>query len=188
PAPWPGGYHGHRAGSQMAATLDLRFARSAGSCKGCDVAIRTSASTAPVTATLATRRDGETLVVQLAGQWRLRAGLPSTAPVDQAPAPPRPPRSVALDTTGLTSWDSSGLAVLDRIATVSKARQIAIQPEGLPEGLQRLLALATAVPEKSDAHVASPPPWLARVGSAAQGAWEGTLSAVQFLGGGTPPL
>ncbi|HKA30255.1 MAG TPA: ABC transporter permease [Candidatus Binatia bacterium] len=149
------------------------------------MAIRTSASTAPVTATLATRRDGETLVVQLAGQWRLRAGLPSTAPVEQALATTPPPRSIAFDTTGLTSWDSSGLAVLDRIATVSKARQIAIQPEGLPEGLQRLLALATAVPEKSDAHVASPPPWLARVGSAAQGAWEGTLSAIQFLGEAT---
>src|SRR5262249_56309197 len=96
--------------------------------------------------------------------------------------------SVVWATAGLTSWHSSGLAVLDHIATLSKAGQIGIQPEGLPEGLQRLLALATAVPEKSDAHVAPPPPWLARVGSAAQGAWEGTLSAVQFLGGGTPPL
>jgi hypothetical protein len=33
--------------------------------------------------------------------------------------------------------------------------------------MQRLLALATAVPEKSDAHAAPTPPWLARVGTAA---------------------
>src|SRR5262245_60504536 len=112
------------------------FTRSLGSCKGYEVAIRTSASIAPVTATLATRRDGDTLVVQLAGQWHLRAGLPSTAPVEQALAATPPPRRVAFDTTGLTSWDSSGLAVLDGIATLAKARQIAIQPDGLPEGLQ----------------------------------------------------
>jgi len=147
------------------------------------VAIRTSASIAPA-ATLATRRDGDTLVVQLAGEWHLRAGLPSTAPVEQALAATPPPRTVAFDTTGLTSWDSSGLAVLDRIATLSRARQIAIQPEGLPKGLQRLLALATAVPE-SDVHEAPTAPWLARVGTAAQGAWEGTLSATRFLGEAT---
>lgn len=121
------------------------------------MAIGTSASVAPA-ATLATHRDGETLVVQLSGRWYLRAGLPSTAPVEQALAATPPPRTIAFDTTGLTSWDSSGLAVLDHIATLARARQIAIQPEGLPEGLQRLLALATAVPEKGDAHVAPPPP------------------------------
>src|SRR4029450_1838350 len=134
-----------------------------GSCKGYAVAIRTSASIAPA-ATLATRRDGDTLVVQLSGQWHLRAGLPSTAPVEQAFAATPPPRTVTFDTTGLVAWDSSGLAVLDRIATLATARQIAIQPEGLPEGLQRLLALATAVPEKSDVHAAPTQPWLARDG------------------------
>jgi phospholipid/cholesterol/gamma-HCH transport system permease protein len=149
------------------------------------VAIRTSASIAPARATLATRRDGDTLVVQLAGQWQLRAGLPSTAPVEQELATTPPPRTVIFDTTGLTSWDSSGLAVLDRIATVSRARQIAIQPEGLPKGLQRLLTLATAVAEKGDARAAPTPPWLARVGTAAQGAWEGTREATQFLGEAT---
>jgi len=47
------------------------------------VTVRTSASIAPATATLDTRRDGDTLVVQLSGQWHLRTGLPSTAPVEQ---------------------------------------------------------------------------------------------------------
>src|SRR5262249_56521857 len=105
--------------------------------------------------------------------------------VERGVATARRPGSVAFDPAGLTPGDSSGLAVLDHIGTPSKARQIAIQPQGLPEGLQRLFALATAVPEKSDAHVAPPPPWLARVGSAAQGAWEGTLSAIEFLGEAT---
>jgi hypothetical protein len=39
------------------------------------VTVRTSASIAPATATLDTRRDGDTLVVQLSGQWHLRTGL-----------------------------------------------------------------------------------------------------------------
>ena len=147
--------------------------------------VRTSASIAPATATLDTRRDGDTLVVQLSGQWHLRAGLPSTAPVEQELAATPPPRAVAFDTTGLTSWDSSGLAVLDHIATLSRARQIAVQPEGLPDGLQRLLALATAVPETSAARAAPTPPWLARVGTAAQDAWEGTRAATRFLGEAT---
>src|SRR4029453_7120634 len=92
---------------------------------------------------------------------------------------------VPFGTTGLESWDSSGLAVLDRIATLATTRQITLQPDGLPKGLQRLLALATAVPEKSDAHAAPTAPWLARLGTAAQGAWEGTLSATRFLGEAT---
>ena len=108
--------------------------------------VRASASIAPATATLDTRRDGDILVVRLSGQWHLRTGLPSTAPVERELAATPPPRAIAYDTTGLTSWDSSGLAVLDRIATLARARQIAVQPEGLPDGLQRLLALATAVP------------------------------------------
>ncbi len=144
-----------------------------------------AASAVPATATLDTRRDGDTLVVRLAGKWRLRDGLPSTAPVEQALAAPPSPRTVSFDTTGLTAWDSSGLAVLDRIATLCTQRTIAIRPDGLPAGLQRLLALATAVPEKTDARAAPPPPWLARVGTAAQGAWEGTKAATRFLGEAT---
>jgi phospholipid/cholesterol/gamma-HCH transport system permease protein len=123
--------------------------------------------------------------VQLAGQWHLRAGLPSTAPVEQALATTPPPRAVAFDTTGLTSWDSSGLAVLDRIAAGCRARHITLEPEGLPKGLQRLLMLATAVPEKGETHAAPTPPWVARVGAAAQEAWEGTLAATEFLGDAT---
>jgi hypothetical protein len=75
--------------------------------------------------------------------------------------------------------------VLDRIATLARARQIAVQPEGLPDGLQRLLALATAVPETSAARAATSRSWLARVGAAAQDAWDGTREATRFLGEAT---
>ena len=146
---------------------------------------RTSASIAPATATLDARLDGDTLVVLLSGQWHLRTGLPSTARVEQELAATPPPRAIAYDTTGLTSWDSSGLAVLDRIATCARARQIAVEPEGLPDGLQRLLALANAVPESSAARVATTRSWLARVGTAAQDAWDGAREATRFLGEAT---
>ena len=147
---------------------------------------RAAEARAPDAATVTTRRDGETLVVELTGSWGLRSGLPSTAPVEEALAATPSPRSVTFEASGLTAWDSSALAVLDGIAASCAERKIEMDPAGLPEGLRRLLALTTAVPATTDAGAeAAPPPWLARVGLAAQGAWEGTKAAIRFLGEAT---
>ena len=146
---------------------------------------RAAEARAPEAATVTTRRDGETLVVELTGSWGLRSGLPSTAPVEEALAATPSPRSVTFEASGLTAWDSSALVVLDGIATLCAQHEIKLDPAGLPEGLQRLFALTTAVAGKTDSGDTAPTPWLARVGLATERAWEGTKDATRFLGEAT---
>ncbi len=90
-------------------------------------------------ATLATRRDGDTLVVELAGPWHLRAGLPATTPVEEALTATPAPGAVAFDATGLSAWDSSFMAYIDPDARMCAGRQCAREPGAVPGGVRREL-------------------------------------------------
>ena len=124
-----------------------------------------------------------TLRIRLGGRWTLAEALPSTRLVEEALQGAPPPRAVTFETAELGSWDSSALLVLERIDGLCRGRGVPVEREGLPEGAQRLLALADAVPEKRDAR---PPdtrsPWLARVGQAATAAWRSARESIAFLG------
>jgi len=145
-----------------------------------------AAAAAAAPARIAVQRGaGDVLLVRLAGRWNLRAGLPSTQAVEQALAATPAPQALEFDASGLTAWDSSVVAVVSRIQALCQRREVAVRGGALPPGLQRLLALATAVPEKADARAAAAPPFLARVGAAALGAWAGTRASVAFLGEAT---
>jgi phospholipid/cholesterol/gamma-HCH transport system permease protein len=93
--------------------------------------------------------DG-TLTIRLVGPWSLEAGLPPLVDVERELAGPAP-AAIAFDTTDLTTWDSSVLAFLAGTSKLARERGVPVDTAGLPEGLRRLLALAEAVPEKSDA-------------------------------------
>jgi phospholipid/cholesterol/gamma-HCH transport system permease protein len=127
--------------------------------------------------------DG-TLRVTLSGSWQLEGRLPSTDVVERALAPGV--RGVAFDTQALASWDTSAVTFLVRVNELCKARGIAVDLSGLPAGLQRLLHLAEAVPEKAGARrAATRPPLVARAGAATLAAWEGMREALAFLGEAT---
>ena len=98
--------------------------------------------------TLDRRSDGS-LLIRLTGTWRLEAGLPSTELVEQELGD-RPAR-IAFDTKGLGAWDSGILTFLVAVSRIGREREVVVDPSGLPEGLQRLVALAEAVPQKDDA-------------------------------------
>ncbi len=134
-------------------------------------------------ARLDVERDQEgALVVRLAGQWTLEEGLPETAPVEEALAPP-PPRTLSFDLSQLQQWDTGVLAFIAKLEDVARARQVPVDRRGLPEAVQRLLALAETVPGKEDARAPETvDSWVARLGVAAQRGWGATVSAVAFLG------
>ncbi len=125
------------------------------------------------------------LLIRLGGRWSLRGGLPSTVPVEHAIAGQPVPRAVAFEAAGLEAWDSAAVTVLERITALCRQRKITVRRDGLPEGMQRLLALADAVPAATDAAAPAELPWLARLGVAAGDAWRGSLAAVGFLGEAT---
>jgi phospholipid/cholesterol/gamma-HCH transport system permease protein len=128
------------------------------------------------------RPDEGTLVVRLAGAWRMHRGLPSVDAV-ASELTSHPARRVAFDTGALSSWDSGLLTFLGHVIDLCKQRHITADRDGLPAGVRRLLALAEAVPEKKDARREDAhAPWLARVGIAATRAAEEGAAVLAFLG------
>ena len=131
-------------------------------------------------------RVDDALCVRLAGVWSLERGLPSSAVVERALEGAGSVRRVVFDAAGLARWDSSLVTFVAQVEEGCVRRGLGVERGGLPPGLQRLLALAEAVPEKHDARVhearVSIP---ARVGGAALAAWGETVGWLAFLGEAT---
>lgn len=126
------------------------------------------------------------LHVQLIGNWTLQADLPSPSSVQQELANAQgsaPPTQLAFDAQQLTNWDSGLLTFLLTLDTYCKQHDISLDPAGLPQGVQRLLHLATAVPERMGARrEASSEPFLARVGKGVNRSLAGATEILSFLG------
>jgi phospholipid/cholesterol/gamma-HCH transport system permease protein len=125
--------------------------------------------------------DG-TLLVALGGDWKLARGLPAPEGVigelEKSPLPTK----VTFETGVLAGWDSGLLTFL--LAVLSRCRHLGVEVDrrGLPEGVRRLLALATAVPPRPGRRSSEPQPLLARVGDAAIAWWAGCGETLAFIG------
>jgi phospholipid/cholesterol/gamma-HCH transport system permease protein len=125
--------------------------------------------------------DG-TLLVHLGGSWTLKQRLPSPAEVVRE-AKARGARRLRFDARGLQAWDSGLLSFLLRLREAGEQERVEAEPAGLPDGVVRLLALATAVPERRGARREEQRvPLLARVGNAVAGAGSGAREMLEFLG------
>jgi phospholipid/cholesterol/gamma-HCH transport system permease protein len=90
---------------------------------------------------------------------------------------------LAFDTHDLTAWDSGLLTFVRQVRAQSMQCQIVVDQRGLPEGVQRLLALAAAVPEREGARRSGQRlSWLARLGTAVLAGWQGAWDMLGFLG------
>src|SRR5262249_49172076 len=125
--------------------------------------------------------DG-TLRVALAGDWKLARGVPPSPGVIEEIERPPLPRRATFETDVLAGWDSGLLTFL--LAVLSRCAQLGVQVDrqGLPEGVSRLLALATAVPASPGRRSAQQEPVLARVGGAAIGWWNELGDMLAFVG------
>lgn len=81
------------------------------------------------------------------------------------------------------TWDALLLARLLRVAQEAKKRKIQVDASALPLGMDRVLAMALAVPPQASAKQTEAPGFLETVGEKAL-AWPGIIAAVlNFLGG-----
>ena len=139
-------------------------------------------SPAGAAAELTFSRSDDTLLVRLAGGWRLRDGLPPASAVGGELAAP-PLRRLAFDASGLDGWDSGLLTFLRRVLTDGEARGVEVDLSGLPAGVRRLLDLASAVPEAAAARRGrAPTPLLARLGAGAIAAGRAVPETLAFVG------
>jgi len=96
------------------------------------------------------RTSTGTLLLRLTGPWHLDGGAPSPAVVEQELAAGEVAR-LEYDAAQLAGWDTSVLTFLTNVSILCKDRGVAEDRSGLPAGVQRLLALAEAVPERKGA-------------------------------------
>jgi len=92
-------------------------------------------------------------------------------------------RQLAFDTSELAGWDSGLITFLLKIFEWCAAKGITVEKDGLAPGLQRLIALATAVPERTGARrEAKRIPFLEMVGNQAISFWKSALDMITFIG------
>jgi phospholipid/cholesterol/gamma-HCH transport system permease protein len=128
------------------------------------------------------KKSSEVLLVKLSGNWRTASKLPDLEVVRQA-METGGPKTIEFDTSGLKAWGSGLVAFISKCRELCDERQIEFQDAGLPEGVNGLLRLANAVPEKKDARRGgSSVPWLQRVGERGIKAGEAAREMLTFLG------
>jgi phospholipid/cholesterol/gamma-HCH transport system permease protein len=127
-------------------------------------------------------RGDEEVLLRLRGRWLLRANRSSVAVVEREIAS-RDVQRARFDAAGIAAWDSGLLVFLERVLELMRSRSIAADLSGLPSGVQRLLALASAVPEKQGARQSTVAVgMLARLGTWTLHTRERSLDFVSFLG------
>jgi phospholipid/cholesterol/gamma-HCH transport system permease protein len=123
--------------------------------------------------------------VRLSGAWRLENHLPGLSDVRDALARNAAVRRVTLEAGGVTSWDTGLVAFVLKLLELCEGRAVAVDRQSLPAGVNRLIVLATAVPEKKTGAPAEVPSWLARLGLASIAIWGSVVVTVRFVGEAT---
>ena len=127
--------------------------------------------------------DAETLRVILEGTWTINAQLPPADGVEKRLAATEGVRRIGFKTDGISDWDSALLTFLLKVADVCSKRGIDFEKNGLPKGVARLIALATAVAERKGARKKNVRrPFLNRAGSAAIDWWHSIDETLAFIG------
>ena len=81
----------------------------------------------------------------------MQDGLPSFREIQQHIESESGIRRLKFDTQDLSSWDSGFITFLLKILDLCSKKAIEVDRSSLPDGVQRLLNLATAVPERKGA-------------------------------------
>ena len=128
------------------------------------------------------RLGRDTYLVRLAGSWRLRDRLPSAADVLKMPGYVRGVRHLTFDTTQLGAWDTGLLTFIRHLIDESQRAGIEVDHTGLPADVERLLALASAVPTRGIVPEPVRLPWLGRAGTTVIETGRATVAVLAFVG------
>ena len=131
-----------------------------------------------------TSADGK-LIVSVAGEWVIGNDLPTIDDV-QKNIQRHSLRQICFNTQELLAWDSTFLTFLIKVKDLSLQHEIEMELEGLPEGVQRLLALSSAVPERKGARRKTvKEPLLSRIGMKAIESKRASVEMLGFIGEAT---
>ena len=137
----------------------------------------------PTPARLAVQRnEGGVLLVELAGDWLDRAGLPDVSAVEQELAGGGV-NALEFEAKALGRWDSALMVRILALHDLCAKGRVEFHAKTLPAGLAKLIALSQAVPEKADAaRKQVEPSFLQRAGESGLAVWTGGQAMLSFLG------
>jgi phospholipid/cholesterol/gamma-HCH transport system permease protein len=123
------------------------------------------------------------VTLRLSGDWHIGSRFPSFSELRAALTAQPGTRQLDFETGGLTVWDSGFLTVILKLLQYCKQVEVAIDLAGLPVGAQKLLYLATAVPERQGARrTAGRDSFLVRVGKETMSVFKSAGEMSAFLG------
>jgi phospholipid/cholesterol/gamma-HCH transport system permease protein len=127
--------------------------------------------------------DEDALIMRLSGAWLLGSEMPSAsslaAEFDRHPTV----KHVSFDTQRLMTWGSGLVAFLAETSELCRSRGIVDDRSALAPGLERLLKLAEAVPEKKGTHRGqAQAPLFERIGNLTIGYGLSVREFLDFLG------
>lgn len=130
------------------------------------------------------RSEKDSVVIHISGAWIIGNILPSVDLVSKSiNSSGHFPNLVRFDTDKLTQWDSRFLNFLIKIITFCKEQNINIDYQGLPAGVQSLLKLAYAVPERKEARrEVTSGLWISNIGSRIIAIAQETKTMLNFVG------
>ena len=129
------------------------------------------------------------LQITLTGNWKVHHALPESAPLEDWLDSHPGIKQIGFDSTAMSAWDSALLTFLLRVTAIATSNNIRVDQSGLPDGVQRLLHLASEVPERSDARRADgKAAVLARIGNQSMAVADAATEALAFLGEATRSL
>ncbi|UHD17353.1 MlaE family ABC transporter permease [Thiocapsa bogorovii] len=111
------------------------------------------------------REEAGHIVVAIGGAWQLDADLPDLDRLDADLFSEQELTSIAFETSDLVAWDSGLVSYLASLVWRCRERGIEVRDDGLPEGIQALLHLASTVPQRrADGQDEHADPFLRRFG------------------------
>jgi len=130
-----------------------------------------------------------TLLAAISGKWQIGGQLPAPDTIVNRLAADSAIKKVIIETREVTEWDSSLLTFIRVVAPECEKKSITLELQGLPEGAQRLLHLASVVPRQKDAaQKLKHKPFLYVVGENAVSFATSTVQMLGFIGEATLSL
>ena len=138
----------------------------------------------PTDARLTLRRsESGSLLLELAGDWLARAGLPGIDSVEKELAAGGGASAIEFNTIGLRRWNSGLMTFILKCHDLCQNNKLEFRVETLPVAVAKLIGLSQVVPEKKDAvRMVTHAPFLQRVGESALKEWSGVKGMLAFTG------
>ena len=122
------------------------------------------------------------LCLQLAGDWCFQSGIPDIDPLLQQITETQPEK-LSFDCLQLANWDSGLMTFLINLINHCKQNNIRVDQNTLPAGIQKLLHLTFAVPERQGTRRAVlGQPVLARIGNVTIEMRQNWSDLLEFIG------